>query len=429
VRREEVVIVSKVGYLQGEDLTRLLERERSGRPLPEVVTLGEGLRYGIHPEVLRDGLERSLERLGLETLDVLLLHDPEELLGEARRRGVDPDAARADLNRQLRESFAFLEERAEEGTIRWYGVSSNTVAAEPSDPEATSLRRMLEAARGAGGESHRFRVLQLPFNLFESAAALAPVDERLTLLELAEREGVGVLANRPLNAMSGGRVVRLADVPGPLGGEPGADGDVDARALAELEGEFRREIAPAVRVTRGSVAPSELFRWAERIAALSARVESLERWNQLEQEAILPQVGHVVAALDRGLSGVAAERWEPWRDRYLTALDELLAAGRAAAAERSRAALGRIESVLDPLLPEERRGEPLARKALWVAAGVPGVSAVLNGMRRPGYVRDAVEVLSWPLPPRPRDVLEGLARAEPTGGNATGPGARTEGSP
>ncbi|HEY7530022.1 MAG TPA: aldo/keto reductase [Gemmatimonadota bacterium] len=429
LRRDEVVVVSKLGYLQGADLAR-----HTDGSTPDVITLGEGVGYSLDPDVLRAGLERSLERLGLETLDVLLLHDPEELLGHARRRGVDPEAAREELDLQLRRAFASLEEHAAEGRIRWYGVSSNTVAAPASDPEATSLARMLDAARAAGGDDHRFAVLQLPFNVLESEAALAPASAPVSadgpspdttpVLDLAARAGVAVLANRPLNAFAGGALVRLADF---AGGEDGPRAGAglsrgtapDAAALEALEAEFRRDIAPAVRVTRGSVAPSEFFRWAARIPVLAARADSLERWTRVEQEAILPQVGHVVAALDRGLSGPPAERWASWRERYLAELDALLEAARTAAALRSRARLGRLAGVLDPLLPENRRGEPLARKALWLAAGTPGVGAVLNGMRRPEYVKDALEVLRWPAPAGTLDVLRAVSREAAMAGAGT----------
>jgi aryl-alcohol dehydrogenase-like predicted oxidoreductase len=67
-----------------------------------------------------------------------------------------------------------------------------------------------------------------------------------------------------------------------------------------------------------------------------------------------------------------------------------------------------VEDVLDPLLPAERRGESLSRKALWVAASVPGVSAVLNGMRTPAYVDDALGVLAWPPLPEAVRLLDRL---------------------
>ncbi|MGH9198878.1 MAG: hypothetical protein ACRD1T_24525, partial [Acidimicrobiia bacterium] len=64
-------------------------------------------------------------------------------------------------------------------------------------------------------------------------------------------------------------------------------------------------------------------------------------------------------------------------------------------AEASQAISRSIASAVDPLLSSERRSQPLSRKALWVLASTPGVSSVLNGMRNPSYVEDALEVLRW----------------------------------
>ena len=77
-------------------------------------------------------------------------------------------------------------------------------------------------------------------------------------------------------------------------------------------------------------------------------------------------------------------------------LQKALGELRRMAAEKSREATTALESAVDPLLPLERRGEPLSRKALWVLASTPGVSSVLVGMRRPEYVQDATAVLAWP---------------------------------
>src|SRR5262249_44525408 len=86
LRREEAIVVSKIGYMQGENLQRAQEREAAGRPFPEVVKYGEGVWHCIHPEYLADQLPRSLERLGLATLDVCLLHNPEYFLSDAHER-------------------------------------------------------------------------------------------------------------------------------------------------------------------------------------------------------------------------------------------------------------------------------------------------------------------------------------------------------
>jgi aryl-alcohol dehydrogenase-like predicted oxidoreductase len=123
------------------------------------------------------------------------------------------ESARNEFYRRLREAFRFFEGQVAAGTIRWYGVSSNTAVSPVADPETTSLTRMLSAAREAGGAAHHFRILQLPMNLFEAGALLEQntgPDNRQTALEAASDVGIAVLVNRPLNAIVGNGMIRLA---------------------------------------------------------------------------------------------------------------------------------------------------------------------------------------------------------------------------
>ena len=176
-------MVSKIGYVQGHNLTQAQSKDRAGRPYPEMVKYGDGLWHCIHPEFLADQLTLSLDRLGLATLDVCLLHNPEYFLSDAKNRKLLVDASaldewRTELYRRLQQAFAYFESQIDAGRLQWYGVSSNTSTAKPDDPEATSLSRMLDAAQAAarlaGKTHHGFRVLQLPMNLFESGALLTP---------------------------------------------------------------------------------------------------------------------------------------------------------------------------------------------------------------------------------------------------------------
>ena len=397
LRREEIVIVSKIGYVQGQNLALAQEREAAGRPFPEMVKYMDGCWHCIHPEFLRDQLARSLDRLRLETLDVCLLHNPEYFLADAKHRRVGrPDALREEFYRRLREAFAFFEGQVAEGRIRWYGVSSNTSTSPAADEEATSLTRMLEAARAAGGVGHRFRVLQLPMNLFEAGAALEPNNGPhglQTVLDLAAQEQIAVLVNRPLNAMVGNSMIRLADVPAE---DPAPPFEAQRQAVAKLEAEFRSAFAPSLRSPRGGTPPEDLFRWADQLAGLAEHPPGLEQWREIEAYRIAPQVEHVVRALDQALGAQSADLWQEWRDRYLPELAGLLAAARHLAATGSRVVTAAVAAAVDPLLPPERRGESLSRKALWVVASTPGVTCVLNGMRAPAYVDDALGVLPWP---------------------------------
>ncbi|MCC6142117.1 MAG: DUF255 domain-containing protein [Nitrospira sp.] len=401
--REQVVVVSKIGYVQSQNLKLAEAREKAGRPYPDMVKYGDGIWHCLHPEFLADQLALSLDRLGLATLDVCLLHNPEYFLSDAahrKERGLV--AVRDAFYDRLQRAFVYFETQVAAGRLRYYGVSSNTVTSPADHPEATSLSRMLDAARSAARETnqsaHHFRWLQCPMNLFESGALLTPntgAGGTETLLDAARQEGVAVLANRPLNAMpsQGGGILRLADFP--LEDQP-VDFASQRTRVAELEDEYRRTIAPSVPQSGQGTAPADFFNWAQELGRVRPQLQGLEHWEQIEHQMIAPHVNQVLQALSRTLSGTAAEQWEAWRDRYVPELLTLLRGLRREATERSRRRTAAVAAALDSVLPHVRRSESLSRKALWVVASTPGVTSVLNGMRTPAYVEDSVGILHWP---------------------------------
>ncbi len=402
LRREEVVVVSKIGYVQGQNFKLAEAREKAGRPYPDMVRYGDGIWHCIHPEFLADQLTLSLDRLGLATLDICLLHNPEYFLADAARRGeTDLTQRRASFYERLERAFAYFESQVSAGRLQFYGVSSNTATSPAEDPEATSLVHMIQAAqaaaRSAGSDTHHFRILQCPMNLFESGAAVTPntgPSNRQTVLEYARQMGVAVLVNRPLNAMPAPRsgILRLADL-------PLEDAPVDiARQLGTLhvlEREYREAIAPAIHLGGQGMMPAEFFNWAHELQRVRPEIRGLEHWEQIEHHMIAPQVNQVLQTLSRHLSGPVAEQWEGWRDRYIPELLTLLRGLRREATERSRARTATVAAAIDPLLPAPRRAESLSRKAIWILASTPGVTCVLTGMRTAHYVDDALAVLKW----------------------------------
>ena len=411
--REEVIVVSKIGYVQGQNLKQAETREQAGRPYPDMVKYGEGIWHCIHPEYLADQLTLSLDRLGLTTLDICLLHNPEYFLSEAaHHEGGDLMIAREAFYRRIEQAFTFFESQVAAGRISYYGVSSNTVTADPSNAEATSLSRLYDAARSAakslGMERHHFGVLQCPMNLYEAGALMTRntgMDQQETVLELAQREGIAVLVNRPLNAMPTKKsgVLRLADFP--LQGDP-VDFERQCQTVAALEEEYRKDIAPNLQQSGQGMSPADFFTWAIELTRVRPQIQGLEHWEQIEHQMIAPHFNQVMQALSQQLTGTATEQWEAWRNRYVPQLLTLLGGLRREATERSRTRAASISAALNPLLPKARHSESLSRKSLWALASTPGVTAVLNGMRSRGYVEDSIAILKWEPVPAVRPLYE-----------------------
>ncbi|MDH4082766.1 MAG: DUF255 domain-containing protein [Nitrospira sp.] len=401
IRREDLIVISKIGYVQGENLKLAESREKSGRPYPEVVKYGDGIWHCIHPEFLADQFTLSLDRLGLTTLDVCLLHNPEYFLSEAKHRGeTDLEKLRAEFYTRLERAFVYFESQVSEGRLQYYGVSSNTIGSPSDDPEANSLARMIYAAKLAatsvGSAHHHFQVLQCPMNLFESGPSLTAntgPSHAQTVLEHAQQNHIAILVNRPLNAMLGpNRMLRLADLP--LEDHP-IDFNTHLGGLGALEQEYRNSIAPHIQGTGTEVAPMEFFNWSIELQRLRPQIQGLEHWEQIEHRMIAPRINQVFQLLDQRLSGDTAEQWGNWRQRYVPELLTLLRGLRHEATVRSRTQTDQVTQAIDPFLPASRRASSLSQKALWLLASTPGVTCVLNGMRTPRYVEDTLSVLKW----------------------------------
>ncbi len=407
VAREGVIVVSKVGYAQRSALALARERKDAGFPFPEMLEIDDELWHCIHPAWIEDQLDRSLDRLGLETLDVLLLHNPEYFFQVESE--LELSARRDELYRRIEAAFAHLEAEVARGRIQFYGVSSNTIGYPDDEPGALDLARVVAAAERAGGAEHHFRVVELPMNLLEPEAMLVrntgPKRERSALDEAAARS-LAVLVNRPLNAVVGDELVRLASAP-----ETDVVPDFERAhaAVEDLEREFRETIAGRLDV-RGNVPATELFAWGERLRGVPERLRAGSDWKQTEHAVIRPEVAHRVRAVERAslTSPELAADFERFRDRYLQALDRLLRAiaGHAAGLQAEQAAA--IEGRIDRALPPDLRGETLSRKALVALLSVPAVTTVLVGMREPAYVEDALGTMGRPALADPRAAFDAL---------------------
>jgi aryl-alcohol dehydrogenase-like predicted oxidoreductase len=185
--RAEVLLATKGGFIPDDSAA---PAGRGGHPAEAYIRAGivtpDDIVAGCHcmtPRYLADQLERSRANLGVETLDVYYLHNPEMQLQEVDRP--------VFVNR-IRAAFEFLEGAVSAGKIRWYGAATWTgFRQDPTAPDYLSLAEMVEAAAAVGGKGHHFRVLQLPYNLGMTEAFTSrnqPAGRaRVSLLEAARR--------------------------------------------------------------------------------------------------------------------------------------------------------------------------------------------------------------------------------------------------
>ncbi len=194
VARDEIIVATKGGFIPfdgsmprdpGQYFTETYLR--SGIVAPDDVV-------GTHcmtPRYLSDQIDRSRKNLGLATLDIYYLHNPETQLDAL---------GRPEVMDRIRRAFEALEEAVRDGRIARYGTATwNGYRADPGSPGYLSLEEVIAAAHDVAGAAHHFKVIQLPYNLAMTEAFTRATQrvgaELVTVVEAARRLGIYIMAS------------------------------------------------------------------------------------------------------------------------------------------------------------------------------------------------------------------------------------------
>lgn len=368
LKRDQVFVVSKAGYVQGRNLELAQERARAGRPFPEMVEYSPDCWHCLSPEFLEDQLTRTLERLGLAQLDALLLHNPEYFL----KSGGEP----AEYYRRIEAAFAHLEKEADRGRIRFYGVSSNTFPEPRDSAHYTSLETVHELAL-KHGPGNRFALIQFPFNLYEPGAALETnnASGKLSVVEYARKHALGTLVNRPLNSFARGKLVRLADF--------------TDHSQRDIVGEFKTTMNRATALEAAypgrDRVPARQIAWGHIIRENFEKLADLDTWKSFLAFRIEPSLDDAF----RKLEGDSA--CQTWCEEYRDASARMFRAITNYLESQASVKSDKIAGMLDHLCPELASSPTLSQKVIRLYRSLPGMDCILVGMRQTRYVQDTLK--------------------------------------
>lgn len=198
VRRDEVIVATKAGFVPMD-----ASPPRNLRAYLETTYVQQGLFSwnelvaGCHcmaPRFLLDQIERSRNNLGLETIDIYYLHNPETQLAEVPRE---------TFIARIRAAFEVFEQACADGKIGVYGTATwNGFREAVHSPLLLSLEQLWNLAREVAGDAHHFRVIQLPVNMAMREAFSLPNQhlngKLVPVLTAASELGMYVMASGPL---------------------------------------------------------------------------------------------------------------------------------------------------------------------------------------------------------------------------------------
>lgn len=198
VPRESLFISTKGGYIPG-DIQEGLDAEGyiQTHLLEQGIVCEDDIVDGCHcmaPHYLRHQVDLSRKNLGLETIDLYYLHNPEIQLEKI---------SHMVFLQRVADAFTTLESLVSEGKIRSYGCATWSGLRTPTtDKVRIDLEGLVGIAIMVRGEDHHFRAVQIPFNIAMPEAMVARTQvvngEKLPAFQMAERLGISVICSAPL---------------------------------------------------------------------------------------------------------------------------------------------------------------------------------------------------------------------------------------
>lgn len=391
INRDQMVIVSKAGYLQGHNFNISQQLKASGEPYPDLVEYGQGLEHCIHPRFIEYQLSQSLQRLQLTSIDIYLLHNPEYYLLWAEKNAIPIKEAQKEFYRRIEQAFMHLEIEAENGRIQFYGISSNTFPEEEKMYSFVDLSRVWAIAQSIS-KKHRFRVVQMPLNLIETGVVTKKNQPgKKNVLDFAGQHSLGILINRPLNAYSENQLTRLVSV---VTMEEFVQKRLDQKFqdICALEQEFIELILPLLHLDES--VQENLAGLFYSGTYLSQNYQKLgPYWQWLDNQA-----GYLTDHVSYGIQLVndspdKTAEVVKWLDKYVENFNDLLGYLTLYYGEKT----GKInDHILNSIIKNNRSFgsvNSLQQLALSILFSTRGISSVLIGMRRKEYVDNVLSIL------------------------------------
>jgi aryl-alcohol dehydrogenase-like predicted oxidoreductase len=196
-----VFVTTKGGYLPLEapppankdEYRAYIQREYLDTEIINAAELVAG-GHCIAPGFLRNQVERSMANLGVDSIDIYYIHNPEQQLDAITRY---------EFDNRMHDAFAALEGCVRDGLIRSYGCATWNGLRVPADAQNhISIETLVSTARDVAGGDHHFVAVQMPVNLgmmegVRASTQLVNGHER-TSLEAADDAGIAMIAVAPL---------------------------------------------------------------------------------------------------------------------------------------------------------------------------------------------------------------------------------------
>ncbi len=313
---------------------------------------------------------------------------------------------------ESKNAFEYLETEVKSGRISCYGISSNAFVYGIDDQTFTSLELCLRAAEEVKPDNH-FYVIEFPLNLFEKGALENKNQkaETKTLIQIARENNLGVLVNRPLNAINDKKLKRLAD----FKTNPEYYKLDEAQIITEInlldsmEEDFLKEYLEILKLSEKNGEAVNYFLKAGQVMKENWKnFGSIESFNDVKKQFLIPRVNYAFTVIIRSpnITNEMRNRLDAIAKQINKLMEIMETIYGLAANTRSKELHEKLNSLAGKKEASWFKKLTLSQKAIHILNSIDGISCTLVGMRQKKYIDDVIESLKKPAMAEPEKMLE-----------------------
>lgn len=371
IQRNQLVISTKIGTLQGRILADAKKREKLGYPFPGLTRVNNTMAHCMSPDYLEFQITSSLRRLNLECIDVVFIQSPELVMNQGTSKEM--------MMSMLKKAFEHLEVEVVKGRIKYYGLASSALLKKDIASDFIDLSEVYNLAKSIR-PNHKFAAIQVPFNLFE----VQGFTERnhkggKSVFQVAKELDLATITCRPLTSHHRDKLHHFITFPDRDEASTKGKLHQNLLELIELEKEMMSKLAAY---------PS--LNWGHFLRDHMESICDLWKWTNYVQKQIRPKTIEQLAYIPTDAY------WEIWKNRYIQKLNLVTRLVTETLESISNLRTNQIAHYLEGKNPCFIESVKLSNKVTQIYLSFTEIDSIIMGLGSPDYVKDLLAIKTVP---------------------------------
>lgn len=370
ITREQLVISTKIGTLQGRILADAKKREKLGHAFPGLTPVSTQMAHCISPDYLEYQISSSLRRLNLDCIDVVFIQSPELIMTQGLTKDV--------LMSRIKKAFEHLEVEVVKGRIKYYGLASSALLKKDIASDFLDLKEIYNLAQSIR-PNHHFSAIQVPFNLFEVQGLSEKNHKGKSVFEMARELDLATITCRPLTSHHRDKLHHFITFP--------------ERDEASTKGKLHQNLLELIELEKemmSKLAAYPSLNWGHFLRDNMESICDLWKWTNYVQKHIRPKTMEQMSYIPTD------SYWEIWKNRYTQKLNLVTRLVTETLESISNLRTNQIAHYLEGKNTCFIESLKLSNKVTQIYLSFDEIDSIIMGLGSPDYVKDLLAIKTVP---------------------------------